>query len=72
MSKNKAFYNISLAKLSRNRKVFPLNLFIPGRVKNINYPIYICISLYIYRLWKYRKRYDPKTNGKPSESVAPY
>lgn len=35
-------------------------LFIPGRVKNINYPIYTYISLYFYRLQKYRQRYDPK------------
>jgi hypothetical protein len=35
MSKNKAFYNISLSKLSRNREDFPWSLFIPGRVKNI-------------------------------------
>lgn len=67
MSKNKAFCNISSSKLSRNR-VFPWNLFVYSwqGEKHINYPIYISISLYIYRLWRYRKRHDPKTSGKPS------
>lgn len=49
MSKNKAFYNISLSKLSSNREVFPWNLFIYSWQGKKTYKLpYLYLYLPIY------------------------
>lgn len=64
--KSKTFYNISLARLFRNREIFPWNLiaYLWQGEKCTNYPcLYLYVSLYMYWVWKCGKRYSPKINS---------
>lgn len=63
--KSKAFY-ISLARLFRNREVFPWNVTVylwqGGQWTNYPY-LYLYLSLYV-QMMDYRERYSPKINDK--------